>query len=165
MSPTTSMSRALSVSARGAWSGTPADTVVLDYDHRHRRHGALKGTAGVEFVLDLSDATPLRDGDGLHLEDGRIVAVAAAPEALAEIRAAGAAELMRAAWHLGSRHLPAELRPDRILIRRDPVVEEMVAGLGAMVSHVEAPFDPEGATVHPDPTQRHENVHEHDDRP
>jgi urease accessory protein len=161
------MLRALSVSAKGRWSGAPADTVALDYDHRHRRHGVLKGVAGVEFLLDLSEATPLREGDGLHLEDGRIIAVQAASEPLAEIRAASVAELMRVAWHLGSRHLPTQLAPDgiqdRILVRRDPVIEEMVAGLGAKVSHVEASFDPED-TGHPAATHRHENTHEHDDR-
>lgn len=157
------MLRALSVSPKGRWSAEPADTVTLDYDHRHRRHGVLKGAAGVEFLLDLSVATPLRDGDGLHLEDGRIVAVTAAPEPLAEIRAASAPELIRVAWHLGSRHLPTELAPDRLLVRRDRIVEEMVAGLGAKVRHIEAPFDPEG-TTHPGATVHHENVHEHDDR-
>ena len=75
----------------------------------------------------------LRGGDGLSLEDGRIVEVVAAPEPLAEIRAADALALTRVAWHLGNRHLSTELMPKALRIRRDPVIEAMVEGLGARV--------------------------------
>jgi urease accessory protein len=146
-----------------------ADTVVLDYDQRHRRRMAMTGSSGVAFLLDLAEAVPLRDGDGLELEDGRIVAVRAAPEPLAEIRAANAAELLRVAWHLGNRHLPAELRGDLIRIRRDHVIEHMVEGLGAAVTHIDAPFDPEGGAYaggghHHQAAEHHHEHHKHDDR-
>ena len=159
------MIRATRVLPAGKWGSSAADTVVLDYDGRHRRRMAMEGRAGIGFLLDLSDAVPLRDGDGLALEDGRVIAVAAAPEALAEIRAANAAELLRLAWHLGNRHLPAELRADRIRIRRDHVIEEMVAGLGGTVAHIDAPFDPEGGAYHGGGHHHHEHAehHEHDD--
>jgi urease accessory protein len=80
----------------------------------------------------------------LKLDDGRIVEVVAAPEPLAEIRAADAAALTRIAWHFGNRHLPTELLRKSLRIRRDPVIEEMARGLGASVVAIEAPFNPEG---------------------
>jgi len=120
------------------------DAVQLDHDLRHRRRIALRGERGVEFLLDLPEAAVLRDGDELLLEDGRIIAVRAAPEPLAEIAASNAAALARIAWHIGNRHLAAAIFADRLLIRRDHVIEEMVRGLGARVRHVDEPFEPEG---------------------
>jgi urease accessory protein len=104
----------------------------------------MKGLRGLEFVLDLAEAAALRNGDGLVLEDGRVILVKAAPEPLAEIASTRPADLLRYAWHLGNRHLPTQLLGDRLRIRRDHVIEAMLAGLGAAVSHVDAPFDPEG---------------------
>ena len=155
------MIRATRIIAKGQWPMAAADSVVLDYDQRHRRRMAMEGTGGLAFLLDLADAVPLRDGDGLELEDGRIVSVTAAPEPLAEITTANAAELMRIAWHLGNRHLPAELRPDRIRIRRDHVIEDMVRGLGANVTHLDAPFEPESGAYHSDSHHRHDAHHHH----
>jgi len=86
----------------------------------------------------------LHHGDGLKLEDGGIVEVRAAAEALVEITAADAGALARLAWHLGNRHLPAEIGGGRILIRDDHVIVDMLKGLGAEVRKVKAPFDPEG---------------------
>ena len=86
----------------------------------------------------------LRGGDGLRLEDGRVVEVVAEPEPLAEIRAADPLALTRVAWHLGNRHLPTEMLPKALRIRRDPVIEAMAEGLGARVIALEAPFNPEG---------------------
>jgi len=133
-----------SVIPSGAWSGEPADTVVLDYDERYRRRVAMTGVRGLGFLLDLPEAVMLRAGDGIKLEDGRIVEVVAAPESLVEIRAADAAALTRIAWHLGNRHLPTELLRKSLRIRRDPVIEEMARGLGGSVIAIEGPFNPEG---------------------
>jgi len=138
------MLHAHSVIPAGQWSGEPADTVVLDYDERYRRRFAMTGVRGLGFLLDLPEAVMLRAGDGLTLEDGRVVEVVAAPEPLAEIRAADAAALTRVAWHLGNRHLPTELTKRSLRIRRDPVIEDMARGLGATVVEIEAPFNPEG---------------------
>jgi urease accessory protein len=167
------MNRATIVLAAGQWAAKPADSVLLDYDQRHRRRMAMTGEGGLEFVLDLVQAMALRDGDGLALEDGRIVAVRAAPEPLAEITAATPDELLRVAWHLGNRHLPTQLLGDRLRIRRDHVIEDMVAGLGATVKPVSAPFDPEGGAYghgqlhghdHGDHHDHgHHHHHEHDD--
>ena len=138
------MLRADKVVPAGQWSGAPADTVVLDFDERYRRRVTMTGVGGLEFLLDLAEATMLRGGDGLSLEDGRVVEVVAEPEPLAEIRAADAAALTRVAWHLGNRHLPTEILPKALRIRRDPVIEAMAQGLGARVIKLEAPFNPEG---------------------
>ena len=136
--------RADKVTPAGHWSGAPADTVVLDFDQRHRRRVAMTGVGGLEFLLDLAEAAMLRGGDGLRLEDGRLVEVLAEPEPLAEIRAADPLALTRIAWHLGNRHLLTEMLPKALRIRRDPVIEAMAEGLGARVIALEAPFNPEG---------------------
>ena len=138
------MLRASHVIAAGGWSREPADSVVLDYDERHRRRVTMKGVRGLEFLLDLDEAVLLRGGDGLKLEDGRVVEVVAAPEPLTEFRANEPATLVRLAWHLGNRHLPTELMRKALRIRRDPVIEEMARGLDAAVLAIEAPFNPEG---------------------
>ena len=138
------MLRADKILPAGAWTGQPVDSVVLEFDERHRRRFVMTGVGGLAFLLDLPEAAMLRGGDGLRLEDGRIVEVVAAPEPLAEIRAADAMALMRVVWHLGNRHLPTELTPRALRIRRDPVIEDMARGLGARVVPVEAPFNPEG---------------------
>lgn len=164
--------RATKVLPAKSWDMLWTDTVALDFDMRHRRRVAMKGLRGFEFLLDLAEATPLRNGDGLVLEDGRMVMVTAAKEPLAEIRTSRPHELMRIAWHLGNRHLPAELRPDAIVIRRDHVIEEMATRLGATVTHVDAPFDPEGGAYasgggghhHHEHHAHNEGALEHDDR-
>jgi urease accessory protein len=138
------MIRATQVRAQHSWAEPPADTVVLDFDDRHRRRMAMTGTRGLEFLLDLENAIALRGGDALVLEDGRLVEVVAAPEPLLEIRGADPQHLVRVAWHLGNRHLPTQIMPKGLRIRRDHVIEAMVRGLGARVIEIEAPFDPEG---------------------
>ena len=104
----------------------------------------MTGTRGLEFLLDLENAVALRGGDALVLEDGRLVEVVAAPEPLIEIRGNDPQHLVRVAWHLGNRHLPTQIMPKGLRIRRDHVIEAMVKGLGARVIEIEAPFDPEG---------------------
>jgi urease accessory protein len=138
------MIRATEVRGQDSWSEPAADTVVLDFDDRHRRRMAMTGTRGLEFLLDLETAVALRGGDALVLEDGRLVEVVAAPEPLLEIRGADPHHLIRVAWHLGNRHLPTQIMPKGLRIRRDHVIEAMVKGLGARVIEIEAPFDPEG---------------------
>ena len=157
------MLRADKVIPAGQWTGAPAETVVLDFDERYRRRVAMTGVGGLTFLLDLAEAAMLRGGDGLGLEDGRIVEVVAAPEPLAEIRAADGIALARVAWHLGNRHLPTEILPKALRVRRDPVIEVMVEGLGAKVIALEAPFNPEGgAYVKPEKGGAEPHDHDHD---
>ena len=143
------MIRANFISGKGAWQAKAADSVVLDYEERHRRRVTMKGVRGTEFLLDLPDAVHIRGGDALILEDGRLIEVVAAPEALAEIRAGDPRLMVRLAYHLGNRHAPAEVLAKAIRIRRDHVLEDMVKSLGAKVMHIEAPFEPDGGAYEP----------------
>jgi len=138
------MIRATQVRGQHRWTVAPADTVVLDFDGRHRRRMAMTGTRGLEFLLDLENAVALRGGDALVLDDGRLIEVVAAPEPLLEIRGTDPHHLVRVAWHLGNRHLPTQIMAKGVRIRRDHVIEAMVKGLGARVIEIKAPFDPEG---------------------
>jgi|SRR5271165_524448 len=138
------MIRATQVKPQHRWTETPADTVVLDFDDRHRRRLAMTGTRGLAFLLDLESAVALRGGDALVLEDGRLIEVVAAAEPLVEIKGTDPHHMIRVAWHLGNRHLPTQIMPRALRIRRDHVIEAMVKGLGARVIEIEAPFDPEG---------------------
>lgn len=161
------MIRAVKVQGPG-WAGKPADTVVLGFDDRHRRRLAMEGTRGLAFLLDLEQAVALRGGDALVLEDGRLVEVVAAPEPLIEIRGSDPQHLVRIAWHLGNRHLPTQITPRGLRIRRDHVIADMVRGLGGRVVEIEAPFDPEGgaytspATVPAPERGHHHGHHGHD---
>ncbi len=137
------MMRACTVLGSGAWPGDAADTVLIDFDRRHRRRIQLTTEAGAELLLDLPHAVRLRDGDGLRLDDGRIVRVQARPEPLLDIHSHDPADLVRIAWHLGNRHLPVQLLGKRLRIRADHVIAGMVRALGGHAEAIEAPFDPE----------------------
>jgi urease accessory protein len=154
------MIRATRVQGQHRWNEPAADTVVLDFDDRHRRRMAMTGTRGLEFLLDLENAVALRGGDALVLEDGRLVEVVSAPEPLLEIRGADPHHLIRVAWHLGNRHLPTQIMPKGLRIRRDHVIEAMVKGLGARVIEIEAPFDPEGG-AYAGAAHAHAEAHAH----
>ncbi len=136
--------RAQSVQRRGFWSGEPADRVTLDYEDRCRRRIAMTGDAGLAFLLDLAVTTHLKDGDALILDDGRLVEIKASPEDLLEIRGSDPLHLMTLAWHLGNRHLAAQIESERIVIRHDPVIAHMLEHQGARLCKVREPFNPEG---------------------
>ena len=162
-----SLPRATQVLPAGEWQvRTARDTVVVDFDDRHRRRRRYTGQKGIAFLLDLPEARVLRDGDGLLLEGGGVILVQAAPEPLVEVRGRDPQHLMRLAWHLGNRHLPAELDAERILIRDDHVIVRMLQGLGASLTKVEAPFNPEGGAYgehsrHEAHHHGHEHPHDH----
>src|SRR3954465_7764866 len=158
------MIRATQVRGQHRFAEAPADTVVLDFDDRHRRRMAMTGTRGLEFLLDLENAVALRGGDALVLEDGRLIEVVAAPEPLAEIRCTDPRHLARVAWHLGNRHLPTQIMAKGLRIRRDHVIEAMVNGLGARVIEIEAPFDPKGGAYSGGGHATHDHwAHDHHD--
>jgi urease accessory protein len=138
------MKRALQLKRAGEWHADAIDEVVLGADERHRRRVMMTGEGGTRFLLDLPQATILRDGDGLLLDDSSIVRVVGKPEPLLEITAAATPyELTRLAWHIGNRHAELQVGPDWLRIRDDPVLADMLAGLGAQVRRIEAPFEPE----------------------
>jgi urease accessory protein len=157
--------RAASVLPNGTWDvDRETDQVLIDFDRRHRRRILLTTRSGGEVLIDLPQAVRLRDGDGLLLDDGRIVHVRAKPEPLMEIHAHEDGELIRIAWHLGNRHLPVQLLGDRIRIRADHVIGDMVEGLGGHVDLIDAPFDPEaGAYAAGGHHHHHDDDDEHHD--
>ena len=139
----------------------------LDHHHRHRRRLTLKTEEGETILLDLPAAVHLRGGDKLLLDDGAILDVEALDEPLLQITATDISALIRIAWHLGNRHLPTQLLGTVLRIREDHVLEDMVRRLGATVTHVVAPFDPEGGAYagssghHHGHADGHEEVHAH----
>ncbi len=157
------MNRIDQILPAGTWDLSAAtDIVLIDFDRRHRRRIALTTEGGAEILLDLPKAVRLRDGDGLPVEAG-VIRVQAKPEPLLEIHAHDDGELVRIAWHLGNRHLPVQLLGDRIRIRADHVIAEMVEGLGGHVDDIEAPFDPEpGAYAAGGGGHHHHGDHDHD---
>ncbi len=145
------------------------DTLTLDHEDRNRRRVALKGDGGHDVLLDLDKVTQLNDGDAVKLEDGRLVVVKAAAEALLEITAESQVRLMRIGWHIGNRHTPAEITADAIYIANDHVLAEMVRGQGGLATVVSRPFQPErGAYDHAEgghvhgPGCGHDHSHDHD---
>lgn len=140
-------------------AGEPVvDRIALDHTARHRRRVVFTTAGGLQFLLDLEHAQALRDGDGLVLEDGRLVVVKALPEPLLEIRGKDARHLAALAWQIGNRHLEAQIESQRILIRRDHVIAGMLHGLGAALRDIDEIFEPEsGAYSH-----GHGNGHHHD---
>lgn len=138
------MIRAQRVVAAADYSGAPDDSIVLDFDARHRRRLQMTSTSGKSFLLDLKSAVALHDKDVLELDDGSAVLIMAKAEQLAEISADDAAQLARISWHLGNRHLPVQILDGRLRIAYDHVIVDMVRRLGATVDIVDAPFQPEG---------------------
>ena len=132
--------------AAGEWLATlESASVTLIYADRCRRRVRLVDDRGTPFLLDLTRPARLADGDGLMLADGTIIRVIAAPEPLIEAIAIDAGHLARLAWHVGNRHVPAQIVEDRCLrIARDSVLEQMLRGLGAETRTIAAPFHPEG---------------------
>jgi urease accessory protein len=156
------MLRVIDILAPGGF--VAADHVTLDQDQRHRRRLAMVSAQGVRFLLDEAATVRLRHGQGLKLEGGAVVEVRAAPEALLEVRASGPSHLLKLAWHIGNRHLAAEVHGDRLLIRYDHVIAHMLEHLGATVRRVEASFDPEGGAYGDTHLDHHHHEHHADGR-
>ncbi|KQQ24840.1 urease accessory protein UreE [Methylobacterium sp. Leaf125] len=155
------MIRATKVLRRDALSGEIVDRIVLDHGDRHRRRMAMRTVGGLSFLLDLPEPAILDDGDALVLQDGRLVWVEAAPEPLLEIRAPDDHALKRLIWHIGNRHIPAEIGADAVYIAFDHVLAEMVRGLGGSAEAVERPFRPEGGAYAGEAASQHHHGHHH----
>lgn len=132
----------------GKAKGMPYDTITLAHDQRRLRRKLLTLPKGDEIFLDFPQALSLENGDRLQLEDGRTIEIRAADEAVFEIRGRDAAHLSKLAWHIGNRHLPAQIEKSRILIKRDHVIREMLVGLGATVTDTTDHFSPEHGAYH-----------------
>ncbi|MCY0094061.1 urease accessory protein UreE [Hoeflea ulvae] len=145
---------------------TPVASITLDETARHRRRmrmvsDRLENGETIAFLLDLPQARLLRHGDGLVLDDGRIIEVHAVPEALMEVRGSDPRHLLSLAWQIGNRHLAAEITTETIRLRRDHVIRDMLLGLGASVTDIEAPFDPEGGAYGGAHSAHHHQAHDH----
>ncbi|PZX16285.1 urease accessory protein [Palleronia aestuarii] len=123
------------------FAGAADAHVTLDYAGRFLRRRRLLGSDGQPFLVDLPQTVSVEEGDAFLCDDGRTIGVEAASEDLFEI--SGPA-ITRYAWHIGNRHQPCEILPDRLRIQNDPVIGRMLEGLGASVVTISAPFTPEG---------------------
>lgn len=124
----------------GDWPRLATARVVLGYDERFLRRKRLVTVSGEGFMVDLAETTNLLAGDAFELSDGRLIEIAAADEAVLVIKG----DLVRLAWHIGNRHTPCQIEADRLLIRADHVLADMLRGLGATVTEAQVPFTPEG---------------------
>jgi urease accessory protein len=129
----------------GEWpQAHAAGTVTLSYADRCKRRIQMTDDTGAPFLLSLPRAVRLADGDGLRLADGNFLRIVAAPEPLVEATATDGEHLAKLAWHIGNRHVPAEIVGGRLRIAVDPVLEDMLQRLGAATRRLDAPFHPEG---------------------
>jgi urease accessory protein len=141
----------------------PADTITLDETDRHRRRMKMTSDTGIGFLLDLPEARLLKHGEGLKLSDGRVIEVRATPEALYEVTGRDPRHLLTLAWQIGNRHLAADITQDRLRIRADHVIKSMLEGLGATVTEIEAPFNPEGGAYGGGHASHHHHGDHHHD--
>jgi urease accessory protein len=124
-----------------------ANTIELDWDLRQKSRFEATDSAGRSIGVFLPRGTVLRGGDVLLAEDGSLVQVRAAPQAVLRIthcpNHGTPFDLIRAAYHLGNRHVPIELKPDFLQIEPDHVLADMLRAMHLIVTEVEAPFEPE----------------------
>ncbi len=141
----------------GHWSGQ-ARACTLDYAARFLRRKKLTTDDGQEFVVDLEHTTSLNHGDALALNDGTLIEIRAASEAVLKVTGASLAQL---AWHIGNRHTPCQIATDHVLIQDDPVIAHMLDHLGAKIEKLDAPFTPEGGAYGFGRTHSHDHGHTH----
>ena len=141
----------------GDWSGA-GDRITLTYDDRFLRRKVLTTAQGKRVLVDLPETVSVDDRDAFELEDGRLIEVAAATE---DLFAVTGGDLPRIAWHIGNRHTPCQIEPGRLLIQRDHVIKDMLAGIGALVEEVREPFTPEGGAYGHGRTMGHSHGHSH----
>jgi len=141
--------------------------VILDYDGRMIRRKRLSTAEGRGFMVNLPEVTNLDAYWGFELADGTTLEIVAADEPLIEVTG----DLPRLAWHIGNRHTPCQIEANRLLIRRDHVIEAMLSQLGASLRHISGPFTPEGGAYGhgrtmghshgPDTRHSHDHGHAH----
>lgn len=150
----------LVIADRFATASAPADEVIeLAFEQRERSRFRATLLSGEEIGVDLPRGSLIRHGDRLLLQDGRVVAVEAAPERLMEVRAADGAGLARLAYHIGNRHVPLQVGSGWLRLLPDHVLRAMIEGLGGRVTEVETGFQPESGAY------GHSHVHhQHDDQ-
>ncbi|MEM8627980.1 MAG: urease accessory protein UreE [Pseudomonadota bacterium] len=163
----TSVRRAESSAASVGAASTPVASVTLDHAERHLRRKLLKLDGGGEIFVDLEVATHVQDGDFFELDTAEVVRVVAAIEPVMIVLPGRGVTLAMLAWHIGNRHLSAQIDEDRIIVASDPVIEQMLRGLGAQVSLGTASFQPMPGAYHgrghgQGHGHGHANSHRHD---
>ena len=141
------MLKAVSVKAAGAWTGKPADVVILNAAERTTKTGEPRRfptVSGVDIEVTTKNLPNLRAGDAFVTETGSFVEIIGKPEALTEIRPKDDADLVRIAWQLGNHHLAMQIVGKKIRIRQSDEIAHILKDLGAKTTNIEAPFDPEG---------------------
>jgi urease accessory protein len=143
-----------------------AASVELDWDLRQKSRFEATDSAGRRLGVFLPRGSVVRGGDVLVAEDGSLVVVRAAPQPVLVVRQGpqGAPSgLLRAAYHLGNRHVAVELKPDHLKFEPDHVLGEMLQRLHLVVSEELAPFEPEGGAyaAHGDDAHSHDHGHGH----
>ena len=126
--------------ARAAYKLEVRGQLALPFDSRQKSRLLTRLVSGEEVGLKLPRGEILRGGDLVTASDGRVIEIVALPEKLLHIESGS---LAKAAYHLGNRHVPVQVGETFLRIAEDHVLEEMLLKLGAKVSHVEAPFEPE----------------------
>lgn len=125
-----------------------APTLELDWDQRSKSRFSATDSSGREIGVVLPRGTALRGGDVLVVEDGSLVRVVAAPQPVLQVRFCAehgsAFDLLRAAYHLGNRHVPLELQADLLQFEPDPVLAAMLRRQHLIVNDALAAFEPEG---------------------
>lgn len=147
-----------SVRPAGAWTSA-FDVCVLTYEERFLRRKLLLTAHEDKLLVDLPKTTSVDHGDAFELTDGRMIKVVAAQEDLLQITAPS---LLPLVWHIGNRHCPAQLEPDRVLIQPDHVIRKLMERRGATVTQVSEPFTPEGGAYGHGRTQGHSHGNDHD---
>lgn len=120
----------------------PFDVAVLAHDERHLRRRVVALAHGDKVLVDLPESAALEHGDLLVLDDGRRAEIVAAEEELLQVTGWDGLHLAELCWHIGNRHLAAQIEKERILILRDHVIKAMLEGLGAVVTEISEPFVP-----------------------
>jgi urease accessory protein len=148
-----------------------AATVELDWDVRQKSRFDATDSLGRQLGVFLPRGTLVRGGDVLVAEDGSMVKVIAAPQAVLRITACASHgspfDLTRAAYHLGNRHVPIELKPDHLKIEPDHVLADMLRAMHLIVNAVNEAFEPEGGAYsagghsHASHDHAHDHTHEH----
>jgi urease accessory protein len=142
-----------------------AATVELDWDVRQKSRFDATDSAGRTLGVFLPRGTAVRGGDALVAEDGSLIVVKAAPQPVLVVRHCTAHgspfDLLRAAYHLGNRHVPLELQPDRLLLEPDHVLADLLRSMHLIVSEEQTAFEPENG-AYAAPARARGRGHAHD---
>ena len=116
-------------------------TITLNYNDRFIRRKKLISDNKIEFLVNLPETISVNKDDGFLLDDGNLILIKYAKEALIEIRSE---DLIKFAWHIGNRHIPCQIETNRLLIHEDKVIENLIIRLGGSIKKISEEFSPEG---------------------